>query len=62
MTPIDGDDRADLCARRCEARPLGLQTWVTNRGGIIVIHGNFKTGTLVLEGEAHLQDVQQRIT
>ena len=40
------------------------QTWVTNRGAIMVIVGNFKDGTLVLEGEAHLKDgrtVIQRI-
>jgi hypothetical protein len=41
------------------------QTWVTNRGSIMVITGNFKDGALVLEGEAHLADgrtVMQRIT
>lgn len=41
------------------------QTWVTNRGAIMVIVGNFKDGALVLEGEVHLQDgttVTQRIT
>jgi len=41
------------------------QTWVTNRGSIMVIAGNFKDGTLVLEGEVHLKDgrsVTQRIT
>ena len=41
------------------------QTWVTNRGAIMVIYGNFKGGALVLEGEVHLQDgrtVHQRIT
>ena len=41
------------------------QTWVTNRGAIMVIKGNFKDGALVLEGEAHLTDgrnVTQRIT
>ncbi|MBR7618947.1 hypothetical protein JKL49_06055 [Phenylobacterium sp. 20VBR1] len=41
------------------------QTWVTNRGSIMVIVGNFKDGALVLEGEVHLQDgksVIQRIT
>jgi len=41
------------------------QTWVTNRGAIMVIVGNFKDGALVLEGEAHLKDgssVMQRIT
>ena len=41
------------------------QTWVTNRGSIMVIVGNFKDGALVLEGEMHLKDgasVIQRIT
>ena len=41
------------------------QTWVTNRGTIMVIVGNFKDGALVLEGEAHLKNgttVMQRIT
>lgn len=41
------------------------QTWVTNRGSIMVIAGNFKDGAMVLEGEAHLKDgksVMQRIT
>lgn len=41
------------------------QTWVTNRGSIMMIWGNFKDGALVLEGEAHLRDgtsVMQRIT
>ena len=41
------------------------QTWVTNRGSIMVIFGNFKDGMLVLEGEVHLMDgrsVTQRIT
>jgi hypothetical protein len=41
------------------------QTWVTNRGAIMVIYGNFKAGALILEGEVHLQDgrtVHQRIT
>jgi hypothetical protein len=41
------------------------QTWVTNRGSIMVLFGNFKDGALVLEGEAHLKDgnsVMQRIT
>lgn len=40
------------------------QTWVTNRGSIMVIVGNFKDGALVLEGEMHLKDgksVMQRI-
>jgi len=41
------------------------QTWVTNRGSIMVLLGNFKDGALVLEGEIHLKDgnsVMQRIT
>lgn len=41
------------------------QTWVTNRGAIMVIYGNFKGGALILEGEVHLQDgrtIHQRIT
>lgn len=40
------------------------QTWVTNRGSIMVLWGNFKDGELVLEGEVHLRDgtsVLQRI-
>ena len=41
------------------------QTWVTNRGALMVLWGDFKDGALVLEGEAHKQDgssVMQRIT
>jgi len=41
------------------------QTWVTNRGAIMVITGHFVAGDLVLEGDAHLKDgstVRQRIT
>lgn len=41
------------------------QTWVTNRGSLMVIVGNFEDGALVLEGEVHLKDgtlVMQRIT
>jgi hypothetical protein len=41
------------------------QTWVTNRGSIMVLWGLLKDGALVLEGETHLQDgrmVIQRIT
>lgn len=41
------------------------QTWVTNRGSIMVLVGNFKDGVLVLEGEVHLKDgksVMQRIS
>jgi len=40
------------------------QTWVTNRGSIMTIFGNFSGDTLVLEGEAHLANgssVLQRI-
>lgn len=47
------------------ARKHWQQTWVTNRGSIMVIVGNFKDGVLVLEGEVHLKDgnsVMQRIT
>ena len=41
------------------------QTWVTNRGSLMVLWGEFANGALVLEGEAHLRDgtsVMQRIT
>jgi len=41
------------------------QTWVTNRGALMVLWGNFKDGALILEGESHLRDgrsVMQRIT
>lgn len=41
------------------------QTWVTNRGAIMLLWGDFKDGALVLEGEVHLRDgksVMQRIT
>jgi hypothetical protein len=41
------------------------QTWVTNRGSLMVLWGAFKDGALILEGEAHLRDgksVMQRIT
>lgn len=41
------------------------QTWVTNRGSLMVLWGNFADGALVLEGDAHLRDgttVRQRIT
>jgi len=41
------------------------QTWVTNRGSLMVLWGVLKDGALVLEGEAHLRDgtsVIQRIT
>ncbi len=41
------------------------QTWVTNRGSIMVLWGDFENDALVLEGEMHLRDgttVMQRIT
>ena len=41
------------------------QTWVTNRGAIMVLWGGVKNGALVLEGESHLKggrSVMQRIT
>ena len=41
------------------------QTWVTNRGAIMVLYGGFRGGDLILEGDSHLQDgrtVRQRIT
>jgi hypothetical protein len=41
------------------------QTWVTNAGSIMMIYGNFKGDTLVLEGEVHLKSgssVLQRIS
>lgn len=41
------------------------QTWVTNRGSIMVIHGELKDGAMVLEGEVHLANgttVLQRIS
>ena len=41
------------------------QTWVTNRGSIMVLTGTFSDGALVLEGDVHLMDgrtVRQRIT
>jgi hypothetical protein len=41
------------------------QTWVTNRGSLMVISGAFNEGTVTLDGEAHLRDgraVLQRIT
>lgn len=41
------------------------QTWVTNRGSLMVLVGGFTGSSLVLEGETHQQDgtsVMQRIT
>lgn len=46
-------------------RKAWQQTWVTNRGSIMTIAGDFKDGALVLEGDVHLADgrtVAQRIT
>lgn len=46
------------------ARKQWQQTWVTNRGSIMVIFGNFTGETLVLQGEVHLKNgssVLQRI-
>jgi hypothetical protein len=41
------------------------QTWVTNFGSILQIHGDFKDGVLTLEGEMHGRDGKswlQRVT
>lgn len=41
------------------------QTWITNRGSIMVLWGELRDGALVLEGDVHLHDggtVRQRIT
>lgn len=41
------------------------QTWLTNRGSIMVLWGELRDGALVLEGDVHLHDgatVRQRIT
>ncbi|HEY6942604.1 hypothetical protein [Dokdonella sp.] len=41
------------------------QTWITNRGSLMLISGGWNRGALVLEGETHLKDgstVRQRIT
>jgi len=41
------------------------QTWVTNRGSLLVITGAFAAGAVTLAGDAHLRDgrtVLQRIT
>ena len=46
-------------------RKVWQQTWVTNRGSIMVLSGAFKDGAVTLEGEAHLRDgktMLQRIT
>jgi hypothetical protein len=47
------------------ARKHWQQTWITNRGSIMVITGDFRDGRLVLEGEVHRGDggvAVQRIT
>jgi hypothetical protein len=47
------------------ARKQWQQTWVTNRGSIMVLWGDFRDGVLILEGEVHLRDgtsLMQRIT
>jgi hypothetical protein len=47
------------------ARKVWQQTWVTNRGSIMVITGGFTDGVLNLEGEMHTRDgrtLKQRIT
>jgi hypothetical protein len=36
------------------------QTWVTNRGSIMVLWGNFNDGALILEGEAHICGMASR--
>jgi hypothetical protein len=38
------------------ARRQWQQTWITNRGSLMVITGNLKDGRLVLEGEVHRGD------
>ena len=38
------------------ARKVWQQTWVTNRGSLMVITGTFKDGALNLEGEMHTKD------
>ncbi len=38
------------------ARKQWQQTWITNRGSLMVIVGNFVDGRLVLEGEVHRGD------
>lgn len=47
------------------ARRLWQQTWVTNRGSLMVIAGRLADGALTLEGEMHTKDgrtLPQRIT
>lgn len=46
-------------------RKLWQQTWVTNRGSLMVIAGRFKDGALTLEGSMHFRNgtsALQRIT
>ena len=46
-------------------RRVWQQTWVTNRGSLMVIAGRFKDGALTLEGETHVRDgrsLLQRVT
>ena len=46
-------------------RKVWQQTWVTNRGSLMVIAGRFKDGALTLEGETHVRDgrsLLQRVT
>ena len=47
------------------ARRQWQQTWVTNRGSLMLIAGAFKGGVLVLEGDVHTADgrtLRQRIS
>ena len=47
------------------ARQHWQQTWVTNRGSLMLITGRFRDGAVTLEGETHTGDgktVLQRIT
>jgi hypothetical protein len=46
-------------------RKVWQQTWVDNRGSLLVISGAFKDGAVTMEGEMHLRNgnkVLQRIT
>jgi hypothetical protein len=46
-------------------RQVWQQTWVTNRGSLMVIAGRFKAGAVTLQGETRMRDgnsVLQRIT
>jgi hypothetical protein len=38
------------------------QTWVTNRGSLMVLTGAFKDGAVTLEGETHLRDGKMMLT